>query len=142
MSIRTSEVPPSAAIELDGQQHPVVTRDDLVAALVDAAIVLHHAGGCLGVILQRVPTGTPNEFVTTRALVTWQDRTNAKPQSEPDARQPVGIPVDGIASAVENGNGAELSTDPPQGAVDEVGDGLFVDPLAEDDSEIPASMRA
>jgi hypothetical protein len=59
-----------------------VAQDDLIKALLDGAIMLDRAGGCLQVVLQRVPTPLPNEMVTVAAVVVWMDRTNAKAQPE------------------------------------------------------------
>lgn len=129
MSIRTWDVPASARLEREGSVYPVVTQEDLIKALVDAAICLDRLGGVAGVVLQRVPTGVPNEMVTTRALVTWQDRTNAKPQPEADASPEVEV-LDVDPEAVESPL--------PTGVLD---DGLHVDPEAVDESDVPEPLR-
>src|SRR5215471_8923809 len=82
MSIRSWQANASAQIELDGKVWPVVTQEDLIKALVDGAILLDRAGGCLQVVLQRQRTPMPNEMITVAAVVVWMDRTNAKAQPE------------------------------------------------------------
>lgn len=149
MSVRTWDVHASAQISFAGEPHPetgepttrvfpVVTQEDLIKAVVDGAVVVDRAGGCLAVAVQRIPTGVPNEMVTTRALVTWQDRTNAKPQPEPSALEESDELV-GEAAAQNGGAHAE-----PQGEIASESvfdDGLVVDPNAVDESDVPASMR-
>jgi len=82
MSVRSWQATPSRELELDGRAWPLVTQEDLIKALLDGAILLDRAGGCLQVVLQRKPTGMPNEMVTVAAVVVWMDRTNAKAQPE------------------------------------------------------------
>jgi hypothetical protein len=82
VSIRSWQAQPSQQIELDGKVWPVVSQDDLIKALLDGAILLDRAGGCLTVVLQRKATLMPNEMVTCAAVVQWADRTNAKAQPE------------------------------------------------------------
>lgn len=126
MSIRTWEATQSAQIELADGVYPVVTQDDLVKALYDLAILVDRAGGVGGLVVQRVPTGVPNSYVTVRALVTWQDRTNAKPQPEPNV--------------LEEDPSAVLA--PAEAAAGEVfDDGLQVDRDAVDESDVPEALR-
>lgn len=82
MSIRSWQAQPSHQLELEGKVWPVVTQEDLIKALLDGAILLDRAGGCLTVVLQRKATPMPNEMVTVAAVVQWADRTNAKAQPE------------------------------------------------------------
>lgn len=131
MSIRTWQAPASAQIELADGVYPVVTQEDLMKAVLDGVVTLDRLGGVLGVVLQRVPTGTPNEMVTTRALVTWQDRTNAKPQPEQDARPPE--PVEPLPEEVYG----RLPDD--EAPLD---DGLRVPADAVDESDVPKALRA
>ena len=128
MSIRTWQAEPSATIELDGVVYPVVTQNDLAKAIVDGAVLVDRAGGCLYVAASRIPTGLPNAYVTTAALVTWSDRTAAKPQPEKDAR--------GDAPAA-----ADLQEASPEGRLLSKAeaplfdDGLHVDPAAVDEND-------
>lgn len=81
-------------------ENGIVTLEALTGALIEAASWLDFAGGCLTVQLERRPTGLPGEMVTVGALVTWLDRTDAKPQPEqqqgfkyqPEAEQSVASP--------------------------------------------------
>lgn len=132
--IRSWQAEASQQIELEGHVWPVVAQNDLVKALVDAAVVLDRAGGCLQVVLQRKSTGVPNEMVTVAAIVVWQDRTNARPQ--PETRndelgiEPLGAPAEPFEQPVDipvDGTG-----EPPLAA-----DGEPVDETA-----VPAELRA
>ncbi len=136
MSIRTWEAEQTAQIQLAGPDgnptvYPVVTQPDLIKAVVDGAVIVDRAGGCLSVVVLRVPTTVPNEMVTTRAMVTWSDRTNAKPQPEPSAEMSPEV-------SAENGV-AE-----PQQDSEVFDDGLVVDPEAVDetDPELRAAVGA
>lgn len=64
------------------QENGVLSREALIAALVDAATMLDIAGGCLEVVVGRAPTDVPGEMVMTGAMLCWKDRTDAKPQQE------------------------------------------------------------
>lgn len=140
MSIRTWEAGQSAQIQLGGEIYPVVTQDDLIKAVVDGSIACDRLGGTLFVVLQRIPTGTPNEMVTTRALVTWQDRTTAKPQPEESALadaaplESTEPPAPAPAAAVEDPDAGEQPT-----AVFD--DGLRVDPEAVDLADVPQELQ-
>jgi hypothetical protein len=138
VSIRTWQAHPSAEIDLATGRYPVVTQEDLLKAVVDGAVMVDRAGGCLIVAVTRIPTGVPHEMVTTGALVTWQDRTNAKAQPEPSV-----IP----AATLRDGDGGEIDLDSEghtlaeragEKAADLAGsldDGLHVDPDAVDESD-------
>lgn len=168
--IRSFEVEPSAQIELDGRMYDVVTEADLAAALARLAVLITYAGGCGFVMPQRIPTKTPNEFVTIRAIVTWQDRSNAKPRPEENALDLLGEPAAVAAepeqqATVAGQGGAEpapaesvlpfeapetpVAAQPAQqppaptssAAAAEL-DGLMVDPDAVDESDLPAALRS
>ncbi len=151
MSIRTWRVPPSAQIDLEDGTYPVVTQEDLAKAVVDGAIIVDRAGGCLLLAVKRVPTGVPNEYVTVEALVTWQDRTNAKAQPEPSAITATAnyAPAQEITLTEQEAlTDQELADhfpppdalEPAEGPLD---DGLVVDPEAVDeaDPEVRAALR-
>jgi hypothetical protein len=127
-------VPTSAQITIEGQDYPIVTQDDLIKAMVDAAVVVDRCGGCIALTAMRVPTGVPNEMLTTRALVSWQDRTNAKPQPEPSALAPQPEMLDEELHAKQR---EEIESETP------LDDGLHVDPDAVDESdpELQAAIR-
>lgn len=111
MSIRNFLADQSQQIEIDGVVYPVVSVEDLTRAMAEAAIVLHRAGGCLYVDLQRKPTGIEGEYVTIAALLSWRDRPSAKAQPEVErvvVEQPAGAEQ---PPAEENGNGDLTLTD-------------------------------
>lgn len=62
-----------------------VSREAMIAALMDGEAMLARAGGVLSVITQREPTEFPGEMVTTAAVFEWKDRTDARPQPETTA---------------------------------------------------------
>jgi hypothetical protein len=68
------------------QENGVLSREALIAALVDAATMLDIAGGCLEVVVGRAATDVPGEMVMTGAMLCWKDRTDAKPQREPEVQ--------------------------------------------------------
>lgn len=63
-------------------QGEVMSREALISALVDGATILDIAGGCLEVVVGRVPTQVAGEMVMNGAILCWRDRTDAKPQAE------------------------------------------------------------
>lgn len=79
---RTWVVRPDREVTTTGDLISAVSQEALMKALVDAAIMLDRAGGCLFVQLIRAETGVPGERVTTLAQVEWKDRTDARPQPE------------------------------------------------------------
>ena len=139
VSIRTWEVPASAQITIGEQDYPIVTQDDLIKAMVDAAVVVDRAGGCIALTVMRVPTGVPNEMLTTRALVSWQDRTNAKPQPEPSA---LTQPAEDLTET-EAAHHAAVDAQDATASPDTFDDGLHVDPDAVDESDpgLQAAIR-
>lgn len=133
--IRNFEVQPSAQLEIDGQLVPIVTEEDLAIAFARLATVLTISGGCGSVVTQRVATGTPDEYLTTRAIVTWQARTK-------DTRQPEQtVPI--AEAAQEPGPFEEPPREqvPPLPPTDGIDDGLVVDPEAVDESDVPLELR-
>jgi hypothetical protein len=135
VSIRARDIPASAQMETADGVIPIVTQEDLIRAMTDAAVVLDLSGGCVSVVVQRVPSGVPNEMFTSRAILTWQDRTNAKPQPEQTATLPQAEPV---ADSSTSDEAVPRPVDPTP-----FDDGLRVDPNAVDDSdeEMQAALR-
>lgn len=132
--IRNFEVQPSAQLEIDGQLVPIVTEEDLAIAFARLATVLTISGGCGSVVTQRVATGTPDEYLTTRAIVTWQARTK-------DTRQPEQtVPIAEAAQepVLPFGEPPREQAPPPTDGID---DGLVVDPEAVDESDVPLELR-
>jgi hypothetical protein len=73
----------------------VLSREQLIEALIDGAAILDIAGGVLSCVVGRAPTNLPGEMVMTGAVLEWKDRTDAKPQPEPAAtvtEAPAAIP--------------------------------------------------
>jgi hypothetical protein len=60
----------------------VLSREQLIEALIDGAAILDIAGGVLTCVVGRAPTNLPGEMVMTGAVLEWKDRTDAKPQPE------------------------------------------------------------
>lgn len=60
----------------------LVSREALISAFIDAAALLDIAGGTLSVVTGRTPTNVPGEMALNGVVLTWMDRTNAKPQPE------------------------------------------------------------
>lgn len=120
---------------------PTVSREALVGALMDGEAMLTMAGGVLEIIVERAETGVPDERVTTMALIRWKDRTDARPQPERSE------PLKPAASAPAAEQPAETELDiterpPALLAADEVGDGLDLSTLEEEDlSSIPQPLR-
>lgn len=59
-----------------------ISREALIGALIDGAVMLDIAGGVLNVVVGRAPTNLHGEMLMTGAVLQWQDRTDAKPQAE------------------------------------------------------------
>lgn len=64
---------------------PCVSDERFYAAVMEAAGLVALAGGVMQVIVERHPTDLEHERITTRAVVEWKDRTDARPQAEPAA---------------------------------------------------------
>lgn len=86
MAQRARAVRPDQAFQKeDGEVIAVVSLDLMIEEVVRAVTTQDFSGGVLQVVVNRHPTGVPNEMVTVGALIQWQDRTDAKPQPEPAA---------------------------------------------------------
>lgn len=86
MAQRAKAVRPDQAFEKeDGEVIGVVSLELMIEEVVRAVTTQDFSGGVLQIVVQRHPTGVPNEMVTVGALIQWQDRTDAKPQPEPAA---------------------------------------------------------
>lgn len=136
MSIRSWQAAPSRELELEGKLWPLITQEDLIKALLDGAILLDRAGGCLQVVLQRRPTPMPNEMVTVAAVIVWMDRTNAKPQPEAPGLEIIDAPE---PAAVE-GNGLQAEDVLPEALAAALA-GELEDEADVDESDVPESLR-
>lgn len=74
--------PDSTQVCVGGREVPVVSRQAIVDAAVEAIIALDLTGGYISIAVGRRDTGFPNEKVTHEAVVTFQDRGAAAPQPE------------------------------------------------------------
>jgi hypothetical protein len=111
-----------------------VSRDEVVAALMDGEAMLCRGGGVLTVITQREATPFPGEMVTTGVVFEWKDRTDARPQAETPA-QPPAPPA---ASAPPEPVAVTPTPVPASGEPD----GLDPESLEDEDvSAIPPSQR-
>lgn len=110
-------------------QGDVLSREALISALIDAATMLDIAGGCLEVVVGRMPTGVPGEMVMTGAMLCWRDRTDAKPQAE-QAVQVVPAPVEQMVADAEPK--LPLTEDEKEAilaeAREQIGDSAMIDP--------------
>jgi hypothetical protein len=148
-----------------GREIPVVSEESYLTQVVELARFQMFAGGVITALVQRHPTDLPGEMVTVGAVVEWKDRTDAKPQPEPVAaprdfaealRENVEHPGGTLADAdVEFGSKTDEPYEPPEDEAeprdavppapasdDGIDDGIEVDPLAVDESEIPAELRS
>jgi hypothetical protein len=132
MAVRSRYVEPDQVRETADGPLPYVTDEAYFNALLAVAQVQAVAGGIVTAVVQRAPTGIPNEMVTTSALVEWRDRTDAKPQPErsvqitPPDEQPA--PQPGLFESTE----------------DEPSPGVVVDEFDEEEdvSAIPEHARS
>jgi hypothetical protein len=117
----------------------MVSREELVQALMDGEATCWVAGGTLSMVTYRQPTGVPGEMVTVAVGFEWKDRTDAKAQPEDPADalpfehepEPAAVPV----PAEEPEATAEGLPAVPQDGIDEA-------ELPEEDvSEIPVALR-
>lgn len=123
------------------REYPVVTAQDMAQALTKLAVVIDALGGHGTISSQRIPTGVPDESVTTAAVVTWMAFTDSRPRPEPDARD---ADVLEATEPVEDDEPEEEHAplpfgEPdvaPDGRVDQVGDGLYVDLEGSDTADL------
>lgn len=82
MAQRRWQIPPDQAMETPSGPIAVVSQDALLKAIIDGAILLDRAGGCLSVVVRRYPGAIDGEMVTVGGVVEWKDRTDARPAAE------------------------------------------------------------
>jgi hypothetical protein len=84
LAIRRRTVLPDEVLETQTYGPiPVVSDAAWVEALVAAAQAQSLYGGVLTTVVDRHPTDLPQEMVTTRGIIELKDRTDARPQPEP-----------------------------------------------------------
>lgn len=129
------------------QPDGTLSRDALIVALIDAATLLDIAGGCLEVVVGRVPSAMPGAMTMNSAALCWKSRTDAYGDFEspvsvlPDV-EPEGIDYEQAADALRELDGEaearEQAEDVPLPDVSPV-DGFDYSQLDEEDVEEPVS---
>lgn len=133
MAQRTWVLHPDEEIATYNGPLEVVSREALEQSLLDAAALLDHVGGIVSVLVDRQPTGFPQEMKTVRVVLEWKDRTDARAQPETPQNIPAPVVLD--AEDPDHRQPPE-EWEPPQeetlpGLEDESPDGFV--PLAEED---------
>lgn len=59
-----------------------VSRDDMVAAFMDAEAIVARCGGHVSVVTDRARSEIPGEAYTLAAVFEWKDRTDARAHPE------------------------------------------------------------
>jgi hypothetical protein len=86
MAIRRRELHPDETFQTrSGRQIPVVSEEQYLAQLVDLGRFQLFAGGVITAVNFRAPTDLDGEMVTVGGVLEWKDRTDAKPQPEPES---------------------------------------------------------
>jgi hypothetical protein len=138
MAVRTRTVYPDTVINTPRGQIAVVSENAYLDAVAGAAQMQQFSGGILTIQVSREPTGVDHERVTTAALITWQDRTDARPQPERAAQ--VVEPPQAIEPSLFERTETEETT--AHAAADSIGDGLDLATLEEEDlSAVPEALR-
>jgi hypothetical protein len=139
MAIRSKELVPDVEVQTRNGVMAIVSREQLAQAVLDGVAMLDVAGGMLSVILTRAPTGFPNEMATTGGAVTWQDRTDAKPQPERATAQQRHLDIEPLDPDPEP---EVLEAELEAASNGEVADGIDEDELPQEDvSSIPQHLR-
>jgi hypothetical protein len=95
MAIRRWAARPDQVSGDDGEpiHIPVVSREAMREAFLDGEALMAQAGGVFTAVSERVRTNVPQEMVTTYAAFEWKDRTDARPQPEPEAGRVAATPA-------------------------------------------------
>ena len=88
MAKRQHTVWPDQVIGTPNGDIAVVSDEAFYAGLMRTAQVMPVAGGQLIAVLDRAPTGVPNESVTVRAIFEWSNHSAARAQPEPHVEVP------------------------------------------------------
>lgn len=89
MAIRRRAIHPDMHLTTRyGEVVPYVSDELLIQEVSKVAIVVNFAGGWFSVQTYRHETGIEHERVTGSALITWEDRVNARAQAEPSVPVP------------------------------------------------------
>lgn len=98
MAIRRWAARPDQVLTVSGDDGepihiPVVSREAMREAFLDGEALMAQAGGVFTAVSERVRTNVPQEMVTTYAAFEWKDRTDARPQPEPETGRIAATPA-------------------------------------------------
>jgi hypothetical protein len=83
MAERFRQVHPDEILTLrDGREVAVVSEELFVNEVAKIASFIAFAGGTMSAVVYRQPTDLRGEMVTVGAVLSWADRTDARPQPE------------------------------------------------------------
>jgi hypothetical protein len=89
MAERFRQVHPDEILTLrDGREVAVVSEELFVNEVAKIASFIAFAGGTMSAVVYRQPTDLRGEMVTVGAVLSWADRTDARPQPEPASAPP------------------------------------------------------
>lgn len=123
----------------EGPLLPAVSRNAQLQAVVDAMTAIDVVGGMFTVLVERTPTGVPNERVTTKVLVQIKDRVDARAQAERDTEIVAAAPTPAEAAAeiaAQEAVAAEQASNGHAPTVEVGADGEAVDL-----SDVPEHLR-
>jgi hypothetical protein len=84
MAERFRQVHPDEILTLrDGRELAVVSEEHFVNEVAKIASFIAFAGGTMSAVVYRQPTDLKGEMATVGAVLSWADRTDARPQPEP-----------------------------------------------------------
>jgi hypothetical protein len=89
MAERFRQVHPDEILTLrDGRELAVVSEEHFVNEVAKIASFIAFAGGTMSAVVYRQPTDLKGEMATVGAVLSWADRTDARPQPEPASAPP------------------------------------------------------
>lgn len=101
MAQRQLSVWPDQIIRTPNGDIEVVSDEAYFAGLLKVGAMVPVGGGQIIGVVDRVPTGMPNESVTVRAIFQWSNHSAAKPQPEPHVEVRQHLPRDEDATEIE-----------------------------------------
>jgi hypothetical protein len=101
MAERFRQVHPDEILTLrDGRELAVVSEEHFVNEVAKIASFIAFAGGTMSAVVYRQPTDLKGEMATVGAVLSWADRTDARPQPEPASAPPT-VEVGEVAAMPE-----------------------------------------
>jgi hypothetical protein len=143
MAERFRQVHPDEILTLrDGRELAVVSEEHFVNEVAKIASFIAFAGGTMSAVVYRQPTDLKGEMATVGAVLSWADRTDARPQPEPASAPPTGEPVETLpplpvqqapaeAPSRDGGNGAGALPFQAQAQMVEIGEVAVTDEYQE-----------